>query len=51
MNQIEVFKDSKYLMSSQARSDLKNPNHFNFSSFFGDFCLKVFGKEVIAYLS
>ena len=23
------------------RSDLKNPNYFNFSSFFGDFCLKV----------
>ena len=29
----------------QARSDLKNPNNFNFSSFFGDFCLKVFGIE------
>jgi hypothetical protein len=34
-----------------ARSELKKRNYFNFSSFFGDFCLKVFGKEVIAYLS
>ena len=27
------------------RSDLKNPNYFNFSSFFGDFCLKFFGMQ------
>ena len=27
----------------------KKTINFNFSSFFGDFCLKVFGKEVIAY--
>ena len=26
-------------MLYDTRSDLKNPNHFNFSSFFGDFCL------------
>ena len=38
-------------IAEQSRSDLKNPNHFNFSSFFGDFCLKVFGKEVNDYLS
>ena len=25
------------------RSDLKTPNYFNFSSFFGDFCLIFFG--------
>ena len=25
------------------RSDLKNPNPFSFSLYFGDFCLNVFG--------
>ena len=37
--------------AAKARSDLKTPNHFNFSSFFGDFCLNVYGKEVSDYLS
>ena len=36
---------------NKARSDLKKRNYFNFSSFFGDFCLKVFGIEMIACLS
>ena len=39
-------KNSDFLNSNTcfcSRSDLKNPNYFNFSSFFGDFCLKFFG--------
>ena len=36
--------DSSKKLPTEAMSDLKNPNYFNFSSFFGDFCLKDFGK-------
>ena len=42
---------SFFLITIKARSDLKKRIYFNFSSFFGDFCLKVYGIEVIAYLS
>ena len=38
-------KFSLQTLPTKSRSDLKNPNHFNFSSFFGDFSLKVFGNS------
>ena len=30
----------------EPRSDLKTPYHFNFSSFFGDFCFKVYDRVI-----
>ena len=36
-------------LKDNTRNDLKKPNYFNLSSFFGDFCLKGFGKLLLSF--
>ena len=43
--QTKTIETGTYNLINRPRSDLKKPNHFDFSSFFGDFCLKVFWTE------